>query len=46
MKFLGKVGNGPMNKMVNFGGDPDYHLDRDCFPDSSRLGDTESGQRT
>ena len=23
MKFSGKVGNGPMNKWLNFGGDPD-----------------------
>jgi len=23
MKFLGKVGIGPMNKRLNFGGDPD-----------------------
>jgi len=23
MKFSGKVGNGPMNKRLNFGGDPD-----------------------
>jgi len=26
MKFSGKVGNGPMNKGLNFGGDSD-HLD-------------------
>jgi len=24
MKFLGKVGNGPVNKCLNFGGDPDH----------------------
>ena len=24
MKFSGKVGNGPMNKRLNFGGDPDH----------------------
>jgi len=27
MKFAGKVGNGPMNKWLNFCGDPDRHLD-------------------
>jgi len=27
MKFLGKVGNRPVNKRLNFGGDPD--ADRD-----------------
>jgi len=27
MKFSGKVGNGPMNKCLNFGGDPDHRLD-------------------
>jgi len=28
MKFSGKVGNGPMNKRLNFGGDdPDRRLD-------------------
>ena len=26
MKFSGKVGNGPMNKWLNFGGDPNYRL--------------------
>jgi len=47
MKFSRKVGKGPMNKRLNFGGDPDHRLDyKDCFPDSSLLGDTESGQRT
>ena len=24
MKFSGKVGNGPVNKRLNFGGDPDH----------------------
>jgi len=24
MQFLGNVGNGPLNKPLNFGGDPDY----------------------
>jgi len=27
MKFAGKVGNGPMNSWLNFGGDPDHRLD-------------------
>jgi len=27
MKFTGKVGNGPVNKLLNFGGDPDHRLD-------------------
>jgi len=27
MKFSGKVGNGPMNKWSNFGGDPDHRPD-------------------
>jgi len=35
MKFSGKVGNGPMNKWLNFGGDPDhdpYHdTGKTCF---------------
>ena len=26
MKFSGKVGNGPVNKWLNFGGDPGHHL--------------------
>jgi len=26
MKFSGKVGNGPMNKLLNFGGDLDHRL--------------------
>jgi len=27
MKFSGKVGNGPLNKRLNFGGDADHRLD-------------------
>jgi len=27
MKFSGKVANGPLKKMINFGGDPDHRLD-------------------
>ena len=27
MKFSGKVGNGPVNKWLHFGGDPDHCLD-------------------
>jgi len=27
MKFLGTVGNGPTNKWLNFGGDPDHRLE-------------------
>jgi len=27
MKFSEKVGNGPTNKRLNFGGDPDHRLD-------------------
>ena len=27
MKFSGKVGNGQINKWLNFGGDPDHHVD-------------------
>jgi len=27
MKFLGMGGNAPMNKRLNFGGDPDHRLD-------------------
>jgi len=26
MKISGKVGNGAVNKILNFGGDPDHHL--------------------
>jgi len=43
MKVSENVGNGPMNKRLNFGGDKDYRLDTGSFPDSSLLGDTESG---
>jgi len=28
MKFSGKVGNGPMNKWLNFADDPDHRLDK------------------
>jgi len=27
MKFPGKIGNGPVNKRLNFGGDPDHGAD-------------------
>jgi len=27
MKFSEKAGNGPVNKSLNFGGDPDHRLD-------------------
>jgi len=27
MKFSGKVGDAPLNKRLNFGGDPDHRLD-------------------
>jgi len=27
IKFSGKIGNGPMNKWLNFGGDLDHRLD-------------------
>jgi len=27
MKFSGKIGNGPMNKRLNVGGDPGHRLD-------------------
>ena len=44
MTFSGKVGNGPTNKLLNFGwwryGSPSGY--KDFFPDSSLLGDTES----
>jgi len=26
MKFSGKIGNGPLNKRINFGGDLDHRL--------------------
>jgi len=33
MKFSGKVGNGPMNRWLNFGGDPGHRLDtKIAFP--------------
>jgi len=41
MKFSGKVGNGPMNNILNVGGDPDHRLDISGF--IAILGDTESG---
>jgi len=47
MKFSWTVGNGPMNNKLN-DGDSDHRLAsgyKDCFPDSSLLGDTESGQK-
>jgi len=34
MKFSGKVGNGPLNIRLNFGGDPEPDTDPD--PDSYR----------
>jgi len=43
MKYSGKVGNGPVNKWLNFGGDLVTVWIQLCFPDSSLLGDTESG---
>jgi len=44
MKFSEEVGNGPVSKCLNFGGDPDHHLQySDCFPDPPLLEDTESG---
>jgi len=43
MKFSEKVGNGSLNKRLNFGDDPDHRLDTGIFfSDSSLLGDTES----
>jgi len=42
MKFSGKVGNGPMNKRLNFDVDPDHRLNTGIvFLDSSLLGDTD-----
>ena len=32
-KLEGKVGNGPTNKLLNFGGDPDTNPDTDPDPD-------------
>ena len=41
MKFSGKDGKAPVNKRLNFGGDPDHRLDTGIgFSDSSPLGDT------
>jgi len=31
MKFSGMVGNGPVNKWLNFGGDPDRDTGRTCL---------------
>jgi len=31
MKFSGKVGNGPTNKRLNFGGDPDRDTGKTCL---------------
>jgi len=44
MKFSRKVSNGPLNTMIKFwwrSGSPSGY--RDCFPDSSLVGETESG---
>ena len=46
MKFSGKVGNGPVKKLLNFGGEWDHRQDAGIVlrnPDSSLLGDTEIG---
>jgi len=40
-EFSGKVGNEPMNKWLNFGGDPDDRLDK--VPNLSLLGGMVSG---
>jgi len=40
MKFSGKLGNEPMNKLLNFGGDPDQGSGYDPDPDH----DTVSGK--
>jgi len=43
MKFSEEVGNGPVSKCLNFGGDPDHDLQySDCFTDPPLLEDTES----
>jgi len=43
MKFSGKVDNGPMNRWLYFGGNPDHRLHtRIVFPDSSLYWDGES----
>jgi len=31
MKYSGKVGKWPMKKLLNFGGDPDHHLNTLLF---------------
>jgi len=36
MKFSGKVGNGPVNKSLNFGGDLDQNPDTDGSGSISR----------
>jgi len=42
MKCSGKVGTGPVNKRLNFGGDPDHRLDTGIvFLIRHLLGDTE-----
>jgi len=38
MKFSGKVGNGPMNNRLNFGGDPVTDPDTDSDPGKTCLG--------
>ena len=38
MKFSGKVGNGPVNKRLNFGGDPITDPDRYPHPGKTCLG--------
>jgi len=43
MQFSGKVGNGPMNKWSNFGGDLVTVWIQELFPDLSLLGDMENG---
>ena len=36
MEFSREVGNGPMNKLLNFGGDPDRITHPDTDPDPYR----------
>jgi len=44
MKFSLKVGNGPLNNRLNFGGDPDHRLDTGIvFRIRRYLADTQSG---
>jgi len=44
MKFSGNVDNGPLNKSLNFDGDPDHRLDTGIvFRICHVSGDTESG---